>query len=95
MAYLLDTNIVIRLRDGEAAIEDRVAALSASAVLSIITRIELEGGGKLGVAVLESELLGSDSATRLANSGWPATSRRCGAYASANHVPDFPKRRRS
>jgi tRNA(fMet)-specific endonuclease VapC len=44
LAYLLDTNIVIRLRDGEAAIEDRVAALSASAVLSIITRIELEGG---------------------------------------------------
>jgi predicted nucleic acid-binding protein len=44
LAYLLDTNIVIRLRDGEAAIEDRVAALSASAFLSIITRIELEGG---------------------------------------------------
>ncbi|HXA37934.1 MAG TPA: PIN domain-containing protein [Phenylobacterium sp.] len=44
MAYLLDTNIVIRLRDGEAEIEDRVAALSTSAVLSIVTRIELEGG---------------------------------------------------
>ena len=44
MAYLLDTNIVIRLRDGEAAIEERIAALSASAVLSIVTRIELEGG---------------------------------------------------
>ena len=44
MAYLLDTNIVIRLRDGEAAIEERVAALSGSAVLSIVTRIELEGG---------------------------------------------------
>lgn len=44
MAYLLDTNIVIRLRDGDAAIEDRVAALSASTVLSIITRIELEVG---------------------------------------------------
>jgi tRNA(fMet)-specific endonuclease VapC len=46
VAYLLDTNIVIRLRDGDAAIEDRVAALSASAVLSIITRIELEGGAQ-------------------------------------------------
>ena len=44
MAYLLDTNIIIRLRDGDAAIEDRVAALSASTALSIITRIELEGG---------------------------------------------------
>lgn len=44
MAYLLDTNVVIRLRDGDAEIEDRVAALSASAALSIVTRIELEGG---------------------------------------------------
>lgn len=44
MTYLLDTNVVIRLRDGEADIEDRVAALTTSVVLSILTRVELEGG---------------------------------------------------
>jgi tRNA(fMet)-specific endonuclease VapC len=44
LAYLLDTNIVIRLRDGDDEIEERVAALPASAVLSIVTRVELEGG---------------------------------------------------
>jgi predicted nucleic acid-binding protein len=44
LPYLLDTNVVIRLRDGDEEIEERVAALSTSVVLSIVTRIELEGG---------------------------------------------------
>jgi predicted nucleic acid-binding protein len=44
LAYLLDTNVVIRLRDGDEQIEERVAALSTSVVLSVVTRIELEGG---------------------------------------------------
>jgi tRNA(fMet)-specific endonuclease VapC len=43
LTYLLDTNVVIRLRDGDEEIEERVAALSTSVVLSIVTRIELEG----------------------------------------------------
>lgn len=44
MTFLLDTNVVIRLRDGDEDIERRVAALPASAVLSVVTRVELEGG---------------------------------------------------
>jgi len=44
LPLLLDTNVVIRLRDGDEAIESRVAALSAAAVLSVVTRVELEGG---------------------------------------------------
>ena len=44
MAYLLDTNVAIHLRDGDVAITDRVAALDGAVLLSVITRVELEGG---------------------------------------------------
>ena len=44
MAVLLDTNVAIHLRDGDAEIGRRVAALDDAILLSIITRVELEGG---------------------------------------------------
>jgi tRNA(fMet)-specific endonuclease VapC len=44
MAYLLDTNIAIHLRDGAPEVTDRVAALNDAILISIITRVELEGG---------------------------------------------------
>ncbi|MES1158630.1 MAG: PIN domain-containing protein [Terricaulis silvestris] len=44
MAFVLDTNFVIRLRDGDPAIETKIAALGAAALISIVTRVELEGG---------------------------------------------------
>lgn len=44
MTYLLDTNVVIRLRDGDPLIADRIAALDGAILISIITRVELEGG---------------------------------------------------
>jgi len=44
MAYLLDTNVAIHLRDGDAAITDRVAALDGAVLMSVVTRVELEGG---------------------------------------------------
>ncbi len=44
MAYLLDTNIAIDLRDGDLVISARIAALDDAVMLSIITRVELEGG---------------------------------------------------
>lgn len=44
MAYLLDTNVAIHLRDGDQAVTARVAALDDAVLMSIITRIELEGG---------------------------------------------------
>ncbi|HEX2800982.1 MAG TPA: type II toxin-antitoxin system VapC family toxin [Phenylobacterium sp.] len=44
MTFLLDTNIVIHMRDGDPAVRARVEALDGSILLSIITRVELEGG---------------------------------------------------
>ncbi len=44
MAFLLDTNIAIRLRDGDDEAVEKVAALEGVVLLSIMTRIELEGG---------------------------------------------------
>ncbi len=42
--HLLDTNLVIHLRDGDEAAGARVASLTQPLVISILTRIELEGG---------------------------------------------------
>ena len=44
MAYLLDTNVAIHLRDGDPTISAQVAALDDAILLSIVTREELEGG---------------------------------------------------
>lgn len=44
MAWLLDTNVAIQLRDGHVAVTDRIAALDGAVLMSIVTRVELEGG---------------------------------------------------
>lgn len=44
MAFVLDTNVAIYLRDGDPAVMTKVAALEGAILLSVITRIELEGG---------------------------------------------------
>jgi predicted nucleic acid-binding protein len=44
MTFLLDTDVAIYLRDGEPAITNKVAALGSAVLMSIITRVELEGG---------------------------------------------------
>jgi tRNA(fMet)-specific endonuclease VapC len=44
LAYLLDTNIAIHLRDAEPTILDRVEALSGEIYLSVVSVVELEGG---------------------------------------------------
>jgi predicted nucleic acid-binding protein len=44
MAYLLDTDVAIHLRDGDAAVTEKIAALDDAVLMSIVTRIELEGG---------------------------------------------------
>lgn len=44
MAYLLDTNVAIHLRDGDVAVTERVAALDGAVLMSVVTRVELEGG---------------------------------------------------
>ncbi len=43
-AYLLDTNVLIQLRDGDAAVVAKVAALDGPVLMSIVSRVELEGG---------------------------------------------------
>jgi len=42
VAYLLDTNIAIHVRDGDDLVDARVDALDPPLLLSVITRIELE-----------------------------------------------------
>lgn len=44
MAYLIDTNIAIHLRDGNEAVEIEMLALGILPDLSIISATELEGG---------------------------------------------------
>lgn len=44
MAHLLDTSVAILLRDGEPEIVDRVEALESRPLLSVVARVELEGG---------------------------------------------------
>ena len=44
MAFLLDTNVAIHLRDGDPAVTQKVAALQGAVLMSIVTRVELQGG---------------------------------------------------
>jgi predicted nucleic acid-binding protein len=44
VAYVLDTNVAIRLRDGDPVVTARVAALDGAVLMSVVTRVELEGG---------------------------------------------------
>lgn len=44
MPVLLDSNIAIHLRDGDEAVLRRVEGLTDAVVMSIVTRVELEGG---------------------------------------------------
>jgi tRNA(fMet)-specific endonuclease VapC len=42
--FVLDTNVAIHLRDGDAAVTARVASLDGAVLLSVVTPVELEGG---------------------------------------------------
>lgn len=44
MTHILDTNIAIHLRDGDPLVTSRIAALEGAVLLSIISRVDLEGG---------------------------------------------------
>lgn len=44
MAFLLDTNVAIHLRDGDLVVGQRLAALGPDHYLSIVSRVELENG---------------------------------------------------
>jgi predicted nucleic acid-binding protein len=44
VAFLLDTNVAIHLRDGDPGLSAKVAGLQGAVLLSIVSRVELEGG---------------------------------------------------
>jgi len=44
LAFVIDTNVAIYLRDGHPLVTSRIAELGSGIVLSIITQVELEGG---------------------------------------------------
>ena len=44
MKWLLDTNVAIQLRDSDHVTLDRLEALDGPLMLSVVSRIELEGG---------------------------------------------------
>jgi predicted nucleic acid-binding protein len=44
LAFLLDTNVAIHLRDGDEQILSKVRALGDALMVSVVTRVELEGG---------------------------------------------------
>lgn len=44
MAWLIDTNVAIHLRDGNDAVLDRIAQLDSMPLLSVVSAVELEGG---------------------------------------------------
>ncbi len=44
MAFVIDTNIAIALRDGDALTATRIGGLAGAILMSVITRVELEGG---------------------------------------------------
>ena len=44
MPFLLDTNVLIHLRDGDPAVSAKVADLSGAVLMSVVSRVELEGG---------------------------------------------------
>lgn len=44
MPFLLDTNVAIHLRDRVDWVLDRVEALDSDILISVVTRVELEGG---------------------------------------------------
>jgi tRNA(fMet)-specific endonuclease VapC len=44
VAFLLDTDVAIHLRDGDSVVTEKVGALDGAVLMSIVTRVELEGG---------------------------------------------------
>jgi predicted nucleic acid-binding protein len=44
LAYVVDTNVAIHLRDGNRDVTKRIGELGEGILMSIVTRVELEGG---------------------------------------------------
>jgi predicted nucleic acid-binding protein len=44
VAYVVDTDVALHLRDGNARVTERIEGLDGALLMSVVTRIELEGG---------------------------------------------------
>jgi predicted nucleic acid-binding protein len=44
VSFILDTNVAIHIRDGNSDVISKLTALQGAVLLSIISRVELEGG---------------------------------------------------
>ena len=44
MPFILDTNVLIHLRDGDPVVSARIGELNDAVMMSIVSRVELEGG---------------------------------------------------
>jgi tRNA(fMet)-specific endonuclease VapC len=44
LACIIDTNVALHLRDGDPGVAERLAELGDGVLMSIVTRVELEGG---------------------------------------------------
>lgn len=56
MAFLVDPNVAIHLRDGEPVISGKVLALRGAVLMSIVARVELEGGVHRDAAIKRARL---------------------------------------
>jgi tRNA(fMet)-specific endonuclease VapC len=65
LAYLLDTNIAIYLREGFPGIVRRVEELRDKPFLSVVSRVELEGGVYAKVEEQEKRRIAVDAMLRL------------------------------
>ncbi len=54
---MLDTNVAIHLRDGDPEIAARLAGFGTSLVMSVVSRVELEGGTATSSDPLRRRLL--------------------------------------
>jgi tRNA(fMet)-specific endonuclease VapC len=44
MPFILDTDVAIHVRDGDAEVVRKIAGLDDAVMISVVTRVELEGG---------------------------------------------------
>lgn len=64
MAYLLDTNVAVELRDGSLAFRSLLLTVEETPSISVITRVELEGGVYAHAALAEERRSAIDALLR-------------------------------
>jgi len=65
LTHLIDTNIAIHLRDGQRDVMAGIAALSQRPAISLMTRVEMEGGIYRDPQFVEERRAAADALVRL------------------------------